>query len=92
MARFAVGIWDQKAIWVKKGYKGNKVPPAATLPDFSNWQQSKLTDSKGNILLLNGTDFNAIEKYNLTTGFYYVTRGVNLPSSVTNYGYVTYKN
>lgn len=77
----------------EKGLQGEQGPPgpAATLPDFSNWQQSKLTDSKGNILLLNGTDFNAIEKYNLTTGFYYVTRGVNLPNGVTNYGYVTYK-
>lgn len=61
------------------------------LPDFSNWQKVRLTDSKGNILLLNGTDFSAIEEYNLTTGFYYVTKGVNLPNGVTNYGYITYK-
>ena len=61
------------------------------LPDFSNWQKVRLTDSKGNILFLNGTDFNAIEEYNLTTGFYYVSKGINLPNGVTNYGYITYK-
>lgn len=61
------------------------------MPDFSDWQKVKLTDTKGNIILLNDFDFNTIDKSSLTTGFYYVTKGVGLPTGVTNYGYVTYK-
>ena len=61
------------------------------LPDFSDWQKARLTDSKGNIILLNDFDFNTIDKSSLTTGFYYVTKGVGLPTGVTNYGYITYK-
>ncbi|WP_282569333.1 BppU family phage baseplate upper protein [Staphylococcus haemolyticus] len=77
----------------EKGLQGEQGPPgpSPTLPDFSNWQQTKLTDSKGNILLLTNFDFNNIDKSNLNTGFYYVTKGINLPNGVTNYGYVTYK-
>lgn len=77
----------------EKGLQGEQGPPGPTptLPDFSNWQQTKLTDSKGNILLLTNFDFNNIDKSNLNTGFYYVTKGINLPNGVTNYGYVTYK-
>lgn len=77
----------------EKGLQGEQGPPgpSPTLPDFSNWQQTKLTDPKGNILLLTNFDFNNIDKSNLNTGFYYVTKGINLPNGVTNYGYVTYK-
>ncbi|MDS3897122.1 BppU family phage baseplate upper protein [Staphylococcus hominis] len=52
----------------EKGLQGEQGPPGPTptLPDFSNWQQTKLTDLKGNIILLSGFDFNTIDKSNLT--------------------------
>lgn len=62
-----------------------------TLPDFSNWQKVRLTDSKGNILFLSDLDFNTIEQQELTTGYYYVSNCSNLPDGVTNYGYMNYK-
>ena len=90
------GIAGEKGDVGPKGDKGDKGEqgPAGispTLPDFTNWQKTKLTDTKGNIILLNDFDFNTIDKSNLTTGFYYVTKGVGLPTGVTNYGYITYK-
>lgn len=76
-----------------QGERGEQGPAgiSPTLPDFENWQKTKLTDTKGNIILLNDFDFNTIDNSNLTTGFYYVTEGLGLPAEVTNYGYVTYK-
>lgn len=62
-----------------------------TLPNMDNWQKVSLTDSAGNILFLYETDFNTIDTLNLTTGFYYVSNGINLPKNVTNYGYLVYK-
>lgn len=90
------GIAGEKGNVGPKGDKGDKGEqgPAGispSLPDFTNWQKTKLTDTKGNIILLNDFDFNTIDKSNLTTGFYYVTKGIGLPTGVTNYGYVTYK-
>ena len=78
---------DKSSATILKG-KDGKTP---TLPDFSNWQKVKLTDSKGNILFLSDFDFNTIDQKDLSTGFYYVSKGSNLPESVTNYGYMNYK-
>ena len=97
-----VGPQGEQGIQGEKGEQGPTGPqgetgeqgPAGispTLPDFTNWQKTKLTDTKGNIILLNDFDFNTIDKSNLTTGFYYVTKGIGLPTGVTNYGYITYK-
>lgn len=62
-----------------------------TLPNMENWQKVSLTDSAGNVLFLYEIDFNTIDTLNLTTGFYYVSNGSNLPKNVVNYGYLVYK-
>lgn len=79
-----------------KGDTGERGPqgiqgPMGDITGTYNWQKVKLTDNAGNILFLSETDFDVVETYNLTTGFYYVSNAKGLPSGVTNYGYMVYK-
>ncbi|WP_210129061.1 MULTISPECIES: BppU family phage baseplate upper protein [unclassified Staphylococcus] len=79
-----------------KGDTGERGPqgiqgPMGDITGTHNWQKVKMTDNAGNILFLSETDFDVVETYNLTTGFYYVSNAKGLPSGVTNYGYMVYK-
>ena len=79
-----------------KGDTGERGPqgiqgPMGDITGTYNWQKVKMTDNAGNILFLSETDFDVVETYNLTTGFYYVSNAKGLPSGVTNYGYMVYK-
>ena len=79
-----------------KGDTGERGPqgiqgPMGDITGTYNWQKVKMTDNAGNILFLSKTDFDVVETYNLTTGFYYVSNAKCLPSGVTNYGYMVYK-
>lgn len=75
-----------------KGLQGEQGPPGKTptLPDFSNWQQYKLTNDDGTLnSITSEVDMNMMTSDIFTkTGFNYCSNIKNAPNSGTNKGYI----
>lgn len=75
-----------------KGLQGEQGPPGKTptLPDFSNWQQYKLTNDDGTLNSITAeVDMNMMTSDIFTkTGFNYCSNIKNAPNGGTNKGYI----
>lgn len=79
-----------------KGLQGEQGPPgpAATLPDFSNWQKYRLVNNDGSQTGNFANNYTMINEHLLATppGFYYNYDYNNSPSGTTGFVYITENN